>query len=880
MFRHLGLSTAVCISLALGWGYVERAFAQQLYWTGGNSFDFIERVNLDGSSPPVTALPPHFYQPGSGHNLNGIAMDPSFKHMYWTDSTTGSIYRANIDVPPGNSPTNIQQIVSGLDTPYGIAIDPTLGRVYWVEEGFIRRADLNSLSITTLVDDADIMSPEGLALDLTTGRMYWSQQSNDKIKSSFIEIPPGETASGRTDIVTLFDNDSGTPSIPLTVSPTGITVDVAARKIYWAESGKIRRANTDGSIPETLVTGISLPHGIALSSGKIYWSEAGDDEIRRSNLNGSSVEQFIGDGNINGETRSPRGIAIDQYPENQSPVPAHPVPNDRLFVANEKFIVKGGGTGVVKQAAFPMPIIAKSCPDGPTVERFPIPIPRFLGETKTTPGEEGLLDDGVRQALLSSIPPMLGPVARLTIMSYDVATGNPGCTGFHLKDPVHFNGQKIGVLQRVPGRWAASTFDIPIADVRFAELKGNYAAGTAPSIPEDANGAPIVSEVDITNNARADCWCTHVGYVMLEFQAMSPVVLIHGSGETNAFWDKKPPVTFSDRLASDQWIWDSQLSIEPDDLDPLNDIIESSDKLADSLPRLLSALGADSFHIVAHSKGGLDSIHYLANHFVEGDDRFLPITWTSLSSPLKGSYLAELRADVIAQGGFELLDVYQNFPNFANFVIPLANSVVGGEATDQLIPENTIGLVESWVELLPQSTAFGTVGSDLDLNTNGKIDAPGVSPDEGLSIRQYLPTINSLLGLLNLPLVNGLANGFFDVLYRTLRDIDSVKISESTCFLFFSCKTIEGISTGGQMLNDIYVTLESSMGPDAFQSLTMSRQAVFIGDRPDSNGNGKSHASVADAEVGSLVTDWMRQLEFDDEINGDMRPFVTVYGAP
>ena len=79
--------------------------------------------------------------------------------------------------------------------------------------------------------------------------------------------------------------------------PSYIELDVAAGKMYWidAGTGKIQRANLDGSVVEDLVTGLTTPHGIALhvAAGMMYWTDRGTGQIERSNLDGSGAEVLV-----------------------------------------------------------------------------------------------------------------------------------------------------------------------------------------------------------------------------------------------------------------------------------------------------------------------------------------------------------------------------------------------------------------------------------------------------------------------------------------------------------------------------------------------------------------------------------------------------------
>ena len=48
--------------------------------------------------------------------------------MYWTDVNTDKIQRANLDG------TGVEDLVTGLSSPVGIALDLPGGKMYWVDD--------------------------------------------------------------------------------------------------------------------------------------------------------------------------------------------------------------------------------------------------------------------------------------------------------------------------------------------------------------------------------------------------------------------------------------------------------------------------------------------------------------------------------------------------------------------------------------------------------------------------------------------------------------------------------------------------------------------------------------------------------------------------
>ncbi|MCP4628336.1 MAG: choice-of-anchor D domain-containing protein, partial [bacterium] len=113
----------------------------------------IQRADLDGNNVEdlVTGLP----------LPNGIALDTNSGKMYWTEGGMKKIQRADLD---GN---NVEDLVTGLANPLGIALDTGIGKMYWVVQGTakIQRADLDGNNVEDLVTGLNM--PYDIALDLS-----------------------------------------------------------------------------------------------------------------------------------------------------------------------------------------------------------------------------------------------------------------------------------------------------------------------------------------------------------------------------------------------------------------------------------------------------------------------------------------------------------------------------------------------------------------------------------------------------------------------------------------------------------------------------------------------------------------------------------------
>ena len=113
-----------------------------------------------------------------------------------------------------------------------------------------------------------------------------------------------EPVSGESDT---GNNCSSAVAVTVVPRPSA----TGASKLYWTDWGtdRIQRANLDGSSVENLVVGGGLdgPDGLALdvAGGKMYWADAGANKIQRAGLDGSNVEDLVTGLGI------PYGLALD-----------------------------------------------------------------------------------------------------------------------------------------------------------------------------------------------------------------------------------------------------------------------------------------------------------------------------------------------------------------------------------------------------------------------------------------------------------------------------------------------------------------------------------------------------------------------------------------
>ncbi len=153
--------------------------------------------------------------------------------------------------------------------------------MYWIDTNVGTLHRLVGAKVETLVPG--VQNATSLAVDMMSEKLYWTEKSSDRT---------GKIRRANLDgtNVQLVKN--------LTSVSHSIAIDTTNDKLYLTNAwGKIQRINFDGSNFEpNLITGLDVPKHFALDvvEGKLYWTETAG-RIQRANLNGSNTETLATD---------------------------------------------------------------------------------------------------------------------------------------------------------------------------------------------------------------------------------------------------------------------------------------------------------------------------------------------------------------------------------------------------------------------------------------------------------------------------------------------------------------------------------------------------------------------------------------------------------
>ncbi len=254
--------------------------------------------------------------------------------IYWTDMD--GIYWSDLE-----EGTTRRIIAADTRRPGKIAVDAAGGKIYWVDKRgeSIQWSDLDGSNSAPLIGPQTHGSATDLALDLDRGKIYFSVVSTgsdaidggvyranlDGSETEFLERghPSALVLDPARDLVYLIDwygiylldGESGYEYVLDSYPLRDLALDLVNDKVYWTnpEERAIRRSDLDGSNVEDVLTELAdTPGEIALDPerGKVYWTLLYDAGYRheshggllRANLDGSDMEHVVERGEVVGFT--------------------------------------------------------------------------------------------------------------------------------------------------------------------------------------------------------------------------------------------------------------------------------------------------------------------------------------------------------------------------------------------------------------------------------------------------------------------------------------------------------------------------------------------------------------------------------------------------
>ena len=176
------------------------------------------------------------------------------------------------------------------------------GYLYWTNRAWIGRANLDGTGVNQkFITGAAGLGPKAAGagmMAVSGGYLYWANTGSP-------DAPDGSDTIGRARL-----DGTGVSLRFVTRASLPIGVTVADGYIYWTNNatGTIGRARLDGTgVNQRFITGASGPAALAIDSRHIYRANWGKDTIGRARLNGTGVSQRI----LTIPGGSPRGVAVN-----------------------------------------------------------------------------------------------------------------------------------------------------------------------------------------------------------------------------------------------------------------------------------------------------------------------------------------------------------------------------------------------------------------------------------------------------------------------------------------------------------------------------------------------------------------------------------------
>lgn len=410
---------------------------------------------------------------------------------------------------------------------------------------------------------------------------------------------------------------------------------------------------------------------------------------------------------------------------------------------------------------------------GPLV--IEVKIDRYVGEVD---GNGHLLN--VDELIANNV---VSPKATIRLPAWDIDLYGGGGVYQPEHDRIFFNGEDLGLLTGDNGIWKMNEFEVDISKLKFPSRSGN------------GRPAEVVNEIriNIDESNSEEVWCMAVDWVEISFEAMAPILLVHG---TNA--------------QSDSWEPDFTGSLAARHIPHSNDINMVANGTSDANARILrtrvnalaNSFGADSVHLVGHSKGGLDSRRFIGTYYTpDADGEAEVLSLYTITTPHHGTMLSDLS---VANRTFN--DPQSNDADVQEYLDSdwWANAFGQGPQEPALGQQTTTNMT-GWnaANPWPGGVNFYTISADADVNGDGDINDA-----------EAAPLIPDIWGVID-------ASEVGTLMYHILGNVTSITVTRHTNFFGLNeWHVITPTHAAQFMPNDLVVTQPSSRHSGASELLS------------------------------------------------------------
>lgn len=346
---------------------------------------------------------------------------------------------------------------------------------------------------------------------------------------------------------------------------------------------------------------------------------------------------------------------------------------------------------------------------GPLAIEIPVPV---MVNSKKLNSEEKLNDPDelIKSGVLSSRK------VELSFPAWDIDNQENNCRQtdtdkpiFPEKNTIIFNGKAYEnpAITGVNNNWRLQTFNLDIGDLIFSEAKTNV----------------LQINIDTKNAGLGEYWCTAIDWVQIKLDVAPPRVLAHGINADKSTWDE------SDAPGVLSTLDQSGVLYERFSTDRVGTTLANGHDLSNQIGSFLNKIRSDRVHIIAHSKGGLDT--QVMNIVAP----FKVLSLSTLSTPHYGSVAADL--SVLELESYSMININED-PNawleaYLNQTLWVNTFGLGPKRPGlyDLQTQAAINAIGLGSRLLGTIVPTYTIGASADLNNNEELDGEEAA---GLSI--------------------------------------------------------------------------------------------------------------------------------------------------